>query len=413
LILEKMNGLNKIEYAEGISNDIVEWMQLADKVIATTYTRFPLMLVQGEGSRVWDSTGKEYLDFVSGLAACNLGHCHPTVTKAVQDQAGKLIHVSNLYHIQPQIELARLLVEYSFADRAFFCNSGAEANEAAIKLVRKAQKDKGAVERVEIITCKNSFHGRTLATITATGQEKFQKGFEPLVPGFRYVPFDDLQALENAVSEKTAAVMLEPIQGEGGVNVPGEGYLKKVRELCNKRELFLIFDEVQTGMGRTGDLFAYQHENAVPDIMTLAKSLAGGIPIGAMLASETAAKSFSPGTHASTFGGNPLATRAGVATLQTIIEEKLPERAAKLGKVFMDELKNLSYSFIRQVRGRGFLMGMELDIPGKEIVSACIEKGLLINCTMDRVLRFLPPLIISETDLEQGLKIFKTVLEQI
>jgi acetylornithine/succinyldiaminopimelate/putrescine aminotransferase len=226
-----MNTLSKTDYAEAISNDTVEWMQLADKVIATTYTRFPLMLVRGEGCRVWDSTGKEYLDFVSGLAACNLGHCHPTVTKAIQDQAGKLIHVSNLFHIQPQIELARLLVEHSFADRAFFCNSGAEANEAAIKLARKAQKDRGAVERVEIITFRNSFHGRTLATITATGQEKFQKGFEPLVPGFRYVPFDDFAALENAVNEKTAAVMLEPIQGEGGVNVPGEGYLSPGKDI--------------------------------------------------------------------------------------------------------------------------------------------------------------------------------------
>ena len=387
-----------------------EWIQTAEKVIASTYTRFPVMLVRGEGSRVWDSDGKEYLDFVSGLAACNLGHCHPAVTGAVQDQAGKLIHVSNLFHIQPQIELARLLVENSFADKAFFCNSGAEANEAAIKLVRKAQKDRGAPNRIEIITCLNSFHGRTMATITATGQKKFHKGFEPLLPGFRYVPFDNLEELEVVINKNTAAVMLEPIQGEGGVNVPRQGYLKKIREICDERGLLLVFDEVQTGMGRTGDLFAYQHEGVTPDIMTLAKSLAGGFPIGAMLATEVTVKSFSPGTHASTFGGNPIATRAGVAALETIVGEELPQRAAKLGHMLMEELKQPPYTFIRQVRGRGFLIGMELDIPGKDIVSACLEQGLLINCTMDKVLRFLPPLTMSETDLEHGLEIFKNVL---
>lgn len=396
-----------------ISYDIDKWMQLADKVIAPTYTRFPVMLIRGKGIRVWDNTGKEYLDFISGLGACNLGHCHPAVTEAVRDQVDSLIHVSNLFHIRSQIELAQLLVKHSFADKAFFCNSGAEANEAAIKLARKSQKDRGNRERVEIITAKNSFHGRTLATITATGQEKFQKGFEPLVPGFRYVAYDDLEELEGAVTEKTAAVMLEPIQSEGGVNVPSDGYLMAVRELCDKHGILLIYDEVQTGMGRTGDLFAYQYDSVAPDIMSLAKSLAGGIPIGAMLATEEVIKSFSPGTHASTFGGNPIATRAGVATLKIIVAQKLHQQARKLGKIMMKELRQLPYSFIRQVRGRGFLMGMELDFPGKDIVTACLDKGLLINCTMDRVLRFLPPLITSESDLDQGLDIFKSVLNQI
>lgn len=395
------------------NNSFAEWERLANETIVPTYTRFPLMLVRGEGSRVWDSEGKEYLDFVSGLAVCNLGHCHPALVRAVQDQVEKLIHVSNLFHIQPQIELAQLLCRHSFADKAFFCNSGAEANEAAIKLVRKAQKDRGCKKRFEIITFLNSFHGRTLATITATGQERFQKGFEPLVPGFRYVPFDDYQELEKAITENTAAVMLEPIQGEGGVNVPESGYLKKVRELCDERGVLLVFDEVQTGMGRTGDLFAYQHEGVAPDIMTLAKSLAGGLPIGAMLATDAVAQSFSPGTHASTFGGNPIATRAGVAALKTIVEEKLPQKAAKSGRILMEELRNLPYSFIRQVRGRGYLIGMELDIPGKEIVTACLEKGLIMNCTMDRVLRLLPPLNISETDLKQGLEILKAVLKKV
>ena len=390
-----------------------EWISLSEEVIASTYTRFPIMPVRGKGSKLWDDDGREYLDFVSGLAVCNLGHCHPAVVEAVRKQVGELIHVSNLFYIQPQIELAKLLVENSFADKVFFSNSGAEANEAAIKLARKAQKDNGARKRTEIITCLNSFHGRTLAMITATGQKKFQKGFEPLPTGFRYVSFDDMGALEEAVTEKTAAVMVEPIQGEGGVNVPPKGYLASLRKLCDEREVLLIFDEVQTGMGRTGDLFAYQHENIAPDIMTLAKSLAGGIPIGAMLATEKIAASFSPGTHASTFGGNPVATAAGVAALNTIIDEKLPQRAKSLGRDFMDELQSLPFPFIRQVRGRGFLIGMELDIPGKDIVQNCLDKGLLINCTMENVLRFLPPLTAEEKELERALEIFKSVLSLI
>ncbi len=296
-------------------------MMLSEKYIAHTYNRYPLLLVRGKGTRVWDLDGKEYLDFVAGLAVCNLGHCHPKVVKAIQDQAEKLIHVSNLYYIEPQIQLASLLCKHSFADKVFFCNSGAEANEGAMKLARKYAKEKIGEDRYEIITMERSFHGRTLATLTATAQEKFHKGYAPLMPGFKYVPFNDLKAVREAIDSKTCAVLLEPIQGEGGVNFPSEGYLKGLREICDEKGILLIFDEVQVGMGRTGKLFAYEHEGMKPDILTVAKSLAGGVPIGALLIRDEIAESFKPGDHASTFGGNPLATAAGVAALTAILKK--------------------------------------------------------------------------------------------
>jgi predicted acetylornithine/succinylornithine family transaminase len=375
----------------------------SQKYIANTYSRFPLVLVRGEGCKVWDSEGREYLDFVAGLAVCNLGHCHPRVVEAIQDQSRKLIHVSNFYHIEPQIELAKLLVKNSFADRAFFCNSGAEANEAAIKLAKKYAKDISHADRFEIISMEKSFHGRTMLTMSATGQEKIQKGFDPLVPGFTYIPFNDIEAARRAATPRTCAIIVEPIQGEGGVNCPSPGYLKGLRELCSERGILLIFDEIQVGMGRTGPLFAHEHEGVYPDVMTLAKSLAGGVPIGAMVATEEVATSFSPGTHASTFGGNPLATAAGVAALTVMLEDNVLENCRGVGNHFLSRLMDLKgkFPFIKEVRGRGLILGMELDFEGKDIVNQCMDDGFLINCTMGNVLRFLPPLIITLEEVDR------------
>jgi predicted acetylornithine/succinylornithine family transaminase len=374
----------------------------SQRYIANTYSRFPLVLVRGQGCKVWDSDGREYLDFVAGLAVCNLGHCHPKVVRAIHDQSQELIHVSNFYHIEPQIELAKLLVENSFAERAFFCNSGAEANEAAMKLAKKYAKDSGRAAGFEIITMEKSFHGRTMATMSATGQEKIQKGFDPLVPGFKYVPFNDMDALLRAVTPQTCAIMVEPIQGEGGVNCPSESYLRGLRELCHERGILLIFDEVQVGMGRTGKLFAHEHDGVCPDIMTLAKSLAGGVPIGAMLATEEVARSFTPGTHASTFGGNPLATSAGVAALSVLLGGGVLENCRRVGEHFFSQLIDLKgkYPFIEEVRGKGLIIGMQLGFEGSQIVTRCMEEGFLINCTMGNVLRFLPPLIITPEEVD-------------
>jgi predicted acetylornithine/succinylornithine family transaminase len=370
--------------------------------IATTYGRTPIALVRGEGTRVWDADGRMYYDFLSGLGVNNLGHCHPKVVEAIRRQAGQLLHVSNLYHIQPQIELAEMLSQQSFADRSFFCNSGTEACEAAIKLARKYSSDHFGAGRYEIITFEDSFHGRTMGSLSATAQYKYHKGFEPLLDGFRYAPFDNLQVLGQMISPKTCAIMVEPIQGEGGVNVPSRGYLQGLRELCATHQLLLIYDEVQCGIGRTGKLFAYEHEGVAPDIMTLAKSLAGGVPIGAMLAREEVAQSFVPGTHAATFGGNPLATAAGVAALKAIEAEGMLENCQRVGAHFLQRLQELQqrYGFIKEVRGRGLMLGLQLDFPGNQFVTACLERGFLVNCTVDTVLRFLPPLIVTEPEVE-------------
>jgi len=376
---------------------------LSEQYVAHTYARYPVVLVRGKGTRVWDVEGEEYLDFVSGLAVCNLGHCHPRVVKAIQGQAEKLIHVSNFYYIEPQIQLASLLCKHSFADKVFFCNSGAEANEGALKLARKFAKEKTGKDRFEIITMERSFHGRTLATLTATGQEKFHKGYEPLMPGFKYIPFNDIGAVKKAIDPRTCAVMVEPIQGEGGVNCPSEGYLNALREICDENRLLLIFDEVQVGMGRTGKLFAYEHEGVVPDILTLAKSLAGGVPIGAVLIKKGVADSFNPGDHASTFGGNPLASAAGVAALTAILEEGMLENCRKMGDYFLSELDKMKnrFPFIKEVRGKGLILGMELKIDGSLIVKEMLRKRVLINCTMGNVLRFLPPLIVTKEEIDR------------
>jgi predicted acetylornithine/succinylornithine family transaminase len=379
-----------------------ELIEQSLKYLCNTYNRYPVVLSRGKGCRVWDVDEKEYLDFVAGLAVVNLGHCHPNVVNAVKEQAERLIHVSNYYHNEPMIELAVLLCEYSFAEKAFFCNSGAEANEAAIKLARKYAKENLGPERFEIITMLKSFHGRTMATITATGQERFHKGFEPLLPGFRYVPYNDIKAVEDAMTEKTCAIMIEPVQGEGGVNVPSREYIQGLRRLCDEKGIPLIFDEVQTGMGRTGTLFAYEHFGIEPDIMTLAKGLANGVPIGAMLTRERFATAFVPGTHASTFGGNPLAAAAAVAVLQMVRKENILRNCNFVGGYLINQLKRLksSFDFIKDVRGLGLLVGMELTFDAGDIVKKCLEKGLLINYTNTNVLRFIPPLIVTEDEVD-------------
>ena len=388
----------------------------SEKYIMHTYSRNPVVLIKGRGTRVFSPEGKEYIDFVGGVAVNILGHCHRRVVIALQKQSQRLIHVSNLYHIEPQIMLAKILVEHSFADKVFFCNSGAEANEAAIKLARKYTKDMIGADKYEIITSYGSFHGRTMATITATGQEKFQKGFAPLLPGFKYVPFGDINALKNAVSPKTCAVLLEPIQGEGGVNIPPPDYLKHVREICDKNNLLLILDEVQTGIGRTGKLFAYEHFGITPDIMTIAKGLGAGVPIGAMLATEKVANSFVPGSHASTFGGNPLVCSAAIATVETILEDGiLLDYCSRIGEYFLSKLKELKNEFnseIADVRGLGLLLGMQMNIDCSYIVRECLERGFLINYTANNVIRFAPPVIVEEKEIDLLLNNLKEIIEQ-
>jgi acetylornithine aminotransferase len=396
-------------------DDSQSWIERGLTHVAKTYGRYPLVAATGEGCWLTDIAGKKYLDFLAGVAVNNLGHCHPKVVAALQDQAGKLLHCSNYFHIPQQIELAEILCEHSFGDRVFFCNSGAEANEAALKLVRKYSTDKYGDNRSEIITAQGSFHGRTIATISATGQEKIRSGFSPLVPGFRYVPFGDIEAIRAAITTQTCAIMLEPIQGEGGINLPPEGYLRAVRELCNERELLLIFDEIQVGLGRTGYLFAYQHDNIEPDVMTLAKALAGGPPIGAMIAREEYAEALSPGTHGSTFGGNPLMAAAGVATMKVLLEGKILDNCITMGTYLRSKLEQLQekYSFIINVRGRGLMVGMELTIDGAGIVKTALERELLINCTVGKVLRFVPPLIVTSTEIDRMVEILDKILSEL
>jgi acetylornithine/N-succinyldiaminopimelate aminotransferase len=380
-----------------------ELKDAAAKYLMQTYARQPVSIVRGRGAKVWDLEGREYLDFVGGIAVNVLGHGHPDLVHAIQRQAAQLIHTSNLYYTEPQVKLAQVLVDHSFADRVFFCNSGAEANEAAIKLARRYGHEKYGAERFEIITMKNSFHGRTLATITATGQEKVQKGFEPLVPGFAYAPFNDFGAIAGMVSRKTAAIMLEPVQGEGGVHVADREYLKHLRELCTQQDILLIFDEVQTGMGRTGTLFAYEQLGIEPDIMTLAKGLGGGVPIGACLAKESVAAVFTPGTHASTFGGNPLACAAALTVCRVLLEGRVLEQARRMGEYLAKGLADCKdrHRVVRDVRGLGLLQGMEVDIDAKAVVGDCLARGVLVNATSDRVLRFVPPLVITQREIDK------------
>jgi acetylornithine aminotransferase len=392
-----------------------QWIEKSDKYIMKTYGRYPIVPVKGLGCRLWDADGKEYLDFLGGVAVNNLGHCHPKVVAALQKQAAELIHCSNYYQIPQQIELAELLCNHSFADKAFFCNSGAEANEAAIKLARKYSRDTFGPERYEIITAADSFHGRTMATVSATGQEKVQRFFDPLLHGFKHVPFDDVAALEAAVTSTTCAVMLEPIQGEGGVNMPSPGYFQAVRDICDRHGLLLIFDEVQVGMGRTGTLFAYEHFGVTPDIMTLAKALAGGAPIGTMLAKDTFAAAFVPGTHGSTFGGNPLVCAAAIATIRTILEDGLLNRCEEIGEYLVGELETLGrkYPFVKEVRGVGLMIGMALDIPAGDIVKKGHTRGVLLNVTHDTVLRFVPPLVVTKQEIDAMIIILDGIFAEV
>jgi len=391
-----------------------ELMKRADQVMANTYQRFPVVLIKGNGTKLWDTEGRSYTDFVAGIAVCNLGHAHPRICEALVQQAQTLLHVSNLYYTQPQTELASWLIENSFADRVFFGNSGAEANEAAIKLARKYFKERGEDNRFRIVTMERSFHGRTLATLSATGQEKIKKGFEPVLAGFDFVPFNDAKALRAQIGPSTCAVMLEPIQGEGGVRCPDENYLKTVRKICDETGTLLIFDEIQTGMGRTGQLFAYQHFGVEPDIMTLAKALANGLPIGAMLAKEKIAAAFGIGSHASTFGGTPVVSAAALEVCKILVEDNVIENGRAAGVYFKEKLNELKarHSVIEDVRGLGLLLGMQLKIDGRPVVTQCMENGFLINCIQEKILRFIPPLIITPEEIDQLVKCLDLILTQ-
>jgi len=351
--------------------------------------------------------------FVGGIAACGLGHCHPVVTEAIKTQADRLVHVSNLYYIAEQVAYASQLIAKTFPGKAFFCNSGAEANEAAIKVARRYGRQRGQGDYFEIVTMENSFHGRTLATLTATGQEKVQKGFEPLVPGFRYVPFNSVAALEAALNEHTCAVMLEPIQAEGGVIVPDRAYLQEVRAICDRYDLLLILDEVQTGMGRTGRLFAYEHYGITPDVMTLAKAMGNGFPVGAMIATNRVAACFEPGSHASTFGGNPLAMSVARAVLETLSEERFLHHVQEMGDYLQEKLSALTgkNGKVREVRGKGLICGIEIAGEAAPVVQACLREGLLLATAGPRVVRLLPPLIVTRAEIDEALGKLMQVLE--
>ena len=387
--------------------------ELSDTYLMNTYGGRKIAPVRGSGSTVWDAEGVEYLDFFTGISVNNLGHCHPAVVEAIQQQAAALIHVSNLYYIEPQARLAALLAEHCFAKKWFFCNSGAEANETAIKLVRRYWHEKGE-DRSEIITMAGSFHGRTVLTVTATGQAKYRQGFEPLAPGFTYVPFNDIEALENAISDKTGGVMVEPIQGEGGVNVPSSGYLKRVRAVCDEHNVLLIFDEVQTGLGRTGKLFAYEHYDVTPDIITLAKSLGGGVPIGAAGATEEVAEGFVPTSHASTFGGNPLATAAAAAYLKALLADGVLDGASRLGELLMSKLADIAakHPSVKEVRGKGLMIGVELDFPAGELVDRFLKERIIVGSAGQNVLRLYPSLIVAEDDIERVTDTFDRLLKE-
>jgi predicted acetylornithine/succinylornithine family transaminase len=386
-----------------------------EKYIFNTYTRFPLVLERGDDLLVWDVEGNEFLDFTSGLAVNNFGHCHPKILNAIKNQVEKLAHISNFFYNLPQLELAKLLIKNSFADKVFFCNSGAEANEAAIKLARIYAYKNWGEKRHFIATMENSFHGRTLACITATGQKKFQKGFDPLVPGFKYIPFNDISVLRKENFEDFCAIMVEPIQGEGGVNSPSKEYLLELSRFCKENNILLIFDEIQVGLGRTGSLFAYENFGVEPDIMTLAKALGGGLPLGAMLAKEEISKVFTPGTHASTFGGNPVATAAGKAALEIILSEGILDNCKLQGKYFKEKLNELKEKYpntVREVRGMGLILALELFNDGNEVVDECLKEKILINCIKERVLRFLPPLTVKKEDIDRVISILDRIFKE-
>ncbi|EIW00020.1 acetylornithine transaminase [Thermoanaerobacter siderophilus] len=381
------------------------------KYLMNTYSRYPITLVEGKGTKVWDDKGNVYLDFVAGIAVNSLGHCHPALVDAIKNQSEKLIHCSNLYWNENQIQLAKTIAENSFGDKVFFVNSGAEANEGAIKLARKYASLKYGSKRYKVISAQNSFHGRTFGALTATGQEKYHKGFGPLLSGFKYVPFNDIDALYEAIDDEVCAIMLEVVQGEGGIHEATPEYIKAAREICDENDILFIIDEVQTGIGRTGKLFGYEHYGITPDIMTLAKGLGGGFPIGAIVAKEDKAV-FQPGDHASTFGGSPLACAAGIAVMNEITKTGFLESIVKKGEYFKEKLKNLKekHSVIKEIRGKGLMIGCEMNLEeAGDIVTKAMEKGLLINCISHNVLRFVPPLTVTEEEIDTAIIILEDV----
>ncbi|NLH44277.1 MAG: aspartate aminotransferase family protein [Planctomycetes bacterium] len=388
-----------------------ETIDLFKKYVIANYGRLPRVMVKGEGCYMWDADGKKVLDMFPGWAVSGIGHCHPKVVEAIRKQAGELIHVDNTFYSVPQGRLAQMLSERGFGGKCFFCNSGAEANEGALKLARlytsKAKKYK-------FITCEGSFHGRTFAAVTATAQPKYHEGFLPLLPGFIYIPFNDVSALQAAFTDEVAAVLVEPIQGEGGINVATPEFLRAIRRLCDEKGAVMILDEVQTGMGRTGKWFGYQHFDVEPDILTMAKALGGGVAIGGMMAREEIAACLVPGKHASTFGGNCLACAAGIATVEAIEEENLLQRAVEMGQYAQDRLRALKdkYPIIDHIRGIGLMIGIQLTRPGAQIVAKCLEKGLRINCTHDTVIRFMPAMIVTKEQIDEAVGIFESVLAE-
>jgi predicted acetylornithine/succinylornithine family transaminase len=383
-----------------------------DRYVIPNYRRFPVCLVRGEGSWVWDAEGNRYLDFFPGWGCNLLGHCPPRVVAAVREQVGQLIHVPNTWYMEPQGALAEALAQRSFDGQSFFCNSGAEANEAAIKLARAFGRDRG---RFQIVTMEGGFHGRTYAALTATAQPKYHEGFEPMVPGFVYVPYNDVGAVAEVLDDQTAAILVEPIQGEGGINIPAPGYLAELRQLCDQRGVLLILDEVQTGMGRTGKWFGYQHHGAVPDILTCAKALAGGLAGGVMIARPAVAAALKPGMHASTFGGNPIACCAALAAIETIEEGSLLERGTAIGERFRTQFEALRAEIpgvVRDLRIKGAMIGLDLTFEASQVVSACLDRGLLVNATHGHVIRLLPALTITDDQIDEGCAILAAVLRE-
>ncbi|MCC5911249.1 MAG: aspartate aminotransferase family protein [Clostridiaceae bacterium] len=390
-------------------------IQEGNKYTMNTYKRLPIAFVEGKGSYLTDTEGNQYLDMISGLGACGLGHSHSVVTKAIKEQAEKLMHVANIYWIKEQVELGKLLVENSFGDKAFFCNSGAEANEAAIKLARKYAYKKYGDHKNEIIAMTSSFHGRTIGTLGVTHNKKYQEGFGPIPKGFKFATFNDIDSLKEAITENTCGIMMEPIQGEGGVTAADPTFLKEVKAICEEMDILLIFDEIQCGIARTGKLFAYENYGIEPDIMTLAKALGSGFPIGAVIAKEEVAQAFKPGDHGTTFGGNPLACSCALATMKFIIEEKLWEQVEKTAGYFEEELKQLinRYAWVKKVKGKGLMVGLELEIEGSFIVEEAFKEGILINCTAGKVLRFLPSLVLEEKDVKKTVEVLNKIFQEV
>lgn len=407
LCLEKKGGW------KGMNTE--EILSIGKENVMNTYGRLPMALVKGSGTIVWDSEGKTYLDFVTGLAVTSLGHSHPEIVETIKHQAEQMLHSSNLYWIPNQVKLAKLLTDHSFADKAFFCNSGAEANEGALKLARKYAKKHFGEDKYKVVSLKNSFHGRTLATLTATGQTKYQTGYEPLPVGFSYVEMNNTGDLEEAIDSQTAAVIVESVQGEGGVHPISKEYIHKIREVCDQNGALMIIDEVQTGIGRTGKLFAHEWLEVKPDIMTLAKALGNGVPIGAVLATAKVAEAFQPGDHASTFGGNHLVTAVGCKVMEIMTREGFLEEVQQKGLYFKDHLQQLSdrYGLKGKVRGLGMMLGLPLEEKAPEVVSYCSSKGLLINCVGGATLRFLPPLTVKIEEIDKALETLDSAFSHI